>query len=392
MNRLGANLQVLLHVAVWGAILMSPLIFVGNEDRDDIGGYIINGVIPLTLLIVLFYANYFYLVPKHYLGGKKRIYWIANIVMIAVFTIATHAWLEFNCKEHQPEPEGWTAPPRDAEPPDIDRMQRYVQPEIGPAPPQRESEKGPRPIPKDTDKLFFMLRDIFNLCFSAGAATFIVVSMRWKEADEARKKAEAAKTEAELKNLRNQINPHFLLNTLNNIYALTAFDTAKAQTAIHELSSLLRHILYDNQNSYVRLNDEVAFMRSYIDLMKIRLNNNVEVTVNIDVSERNDIMIAPLIFISLIENAFKHGVSPTKHSFIRVTIAADGGRVMCLIENSNFPKDTNDHSGHGIGLRQVKQRLEISYKGRYEWTKGLSTDGNVYTSKITLYDTEVHDN
>lgn len=373
MNKLRANLQVLLHVAVWLAILLSPFFFVGNEDRDDIGGYIINGVIPLTLLIILFYTNYFYLVPRHFLAGRKRGYWIGNIVMIVVFAVATHVWLESHCDDREPEP--------------------------GPAPqfvdvqhPEPRPEREPRPIPNDADKLFFMLRDVFNLCFSAGAATFIVVTMRWKETDEACKKAEAAKTEAELRNLRNQINPHFLLNTLNNIYALTAIDTQKAQAAIHELSSLLRHILYDTRSAYIPLDDEITFMRNYIDLMKIRLTDNVEAMVDVDVPERNNIMIAPLIFISLIENAFKHGVSPAKQSFIRISLSAGEGRVTCLIENSNHPKNASDCSGHGIGLQQVKQRLDISYKGRYEWTKGPSADNSTYTSKIVIYDTEMCDN
>lgn len=392
MNKSRANLQVLLHVAVWLAILLSPLVFFGNEAGGDIGGYIVNGVIPLTLLMVLFYVNYFYLVPRHFLGGSKRIYWIGNIVMIVVFTLCTHAWLELNCKDKGHDDAERMSRRENIE----DVIPREAPQREGPRPGSMPMEDGrkerPRPLPDGNDKLIFMLRDLFNLCFSAAAATLIVVGMRWKEADEARKKAEAAKTEAELRNLRNQINPHFLLNTLNNIYALIAFDTGKAQAATHELSSLLRHILYDNQNSYVSLNDEIEFMRNYIDLMKIRLTDNVDVDVVINVPEHNDIMIAPLIFISLIENAFKHGISPTKHSFIHISITAEGDMVTCLIENSNYPKDTTDRSGHGIGLLQVEQRLDISYKGRYEWTKGPSPDNAAYISKITIYDTKVHDN
>ena len=386
MNKLRANLQIPIHVGVWLAILLSPLVFFGNRDGEDIGEYIINGMIPLTLLIVLFYANFFYLVPKHYLGGKKRVYWIGNLIMIVAFALATHIWLESHDKDREPEPVGMM--PQMKEPGHKRDRNKPL--------PDRPEQKPPemrRPSPDEASKVLFIFRDLFNLCFSAAAATFVVVLMKWRETDEARKKAEAARTEAELKNLRNQINPHFLLNTLNNIYALTAFDTGKAQEAIHELSSMLRHLLYDNQQRYVSLTDEIAFLRNYIDLMKIRLTDNVEVSTDINIPKHCDIRIAPLLFISLVENAFKHGISPVKHSFIHIKITADeSGKVECLIENSNHPKDAGDRSGHGIGLQQVEQRLDMSYKGLYEWTKGLSADNSTYTSKITIYDTTVHDN
>jgi sensor histidine kinase YesM len=92
----------------------------------------------------------------------------------------------------------------------------------------------------------------------------------------------------------------------------------------------------------------------------------------------------PLIGVSLIENAFKHGISPTEPSFIHIRIAGEASRVIYDIENSNHPKTENDHSGHGIGLQQVQHRLDLSYPNRYEWTHGVSDDGKVYKSTIKL--------
>lgn len=103
---------------------------------------------------------------------------------------------------------------------------------------------------------------------TAAIAAMSILSIKWQSSETARREAEMAKQDAELKNLRNQVNPHFLLNTLNNIYALTAFNQQKAQEAILELSGMLRHILYDNQQDFVRLNDEIKFIHSYINLMK----------------------------------------------------------------------------------------------------------------------------
>lgn len=116
----------------------------------------------------------------------------------------------------------------------------------------------------------FFVRDILSLIFTIGLSAAIRMSARWGQAEAARREAEKSRTEAELKNLRNQLNPHFLLNTLNNIYALIAFDSDKAQQAVQELSKLLRYVLYDNQQNYVPLCKEVDFIRNYIELMRIR--------------------------------------------------------------------------------------------------------------------------
>ena len=144
----------------------------------------------------------------------------------------------------------------------------------------------------------------------------IRLSMRWKQNESALKAAEKSRMEAELKNLRNQLNPHFLLNTLNNIYALIAFDADKAQQAVQELSRLLRHVLYDNQQNLVPLNKEMDFIRNYIALMRIRLAANVTVETHFDIGPENRTEIAPLIFIPFLTNAFKKGILPTAPSLI----------------------------------------------------------------------------
>ena len=105
-----------------------------------------------------------------------------------------------------------------------------------------------------------------------------------------------------------------------------------------------------------------------------------------------EVRVAPLIFISLVENAFKHGVSPTEPSFISISMASDGDKIECEIKNSNHPKNSSDKSGHGIGLEQVARRLDLAYAGRYEWLRGVDNQNNVYFSKIIIYDTDLRDN
>jgi len=166
---------------------------------------------------------------------------------------------------------------------------------------------------------------------------------------------------------------------------LTAFDTPKAQEAIQELSKMLRHILYDYQQPTVPLKDEVEFLQNYVNLMRIRLPQNVDIKFQYAI-RTSQIDIAPMIFISLVENAFKHGVSPTEPSFIHINIDADEHQITCDIVNSNYPKAAGDHSGHGIGLQQVQRRLELAYFKHHTWEKGPSTDGKEYRAHIQITD------
>ncbi|MBR1719333.1 MAG: sensor histidine kinase, partial [Phocaeicola sp.] len=230
----------------------------------------------------------------------------------------------------------------------------------------------------------FFIRDLVMMIFVAALGAAIRISMRWRFLKEQLVESEKQKTDAELKNLKNQLNPHFLLNTLNNIYALVEFNQEKAQEAIQELSKLLRYMLYEDQTSLVPLAKEYDFIRNYVELMKIRLPEHVSVQMNLTEEPQSNVVIAPFIFISLIENAFKHGVSPSENSFINISIIGKyNGNVVCEILNSNFPKSSEDKSGHGIGLEQVQKRLELIYPNHYEWTNDKDSK-NVYHSILTI--------
>jgi len=226
--------------------------------------------------------------------------------------------------------------------------------------------------------------DLFSLILTIGFAVAVRMTRRFTENKAALKEAESARISAELLNLRNQINPHFLLNTLNNIYALIAFNTDKAQESVQKLSTLLRYVLYDNKEESVLLTKEVEFLSNYIELMRIRLPNNVEVKSHFEVHKASTTRIAPLIFISLIENAFKHGVNPVEPSYIHIHIedVKEEGGVFVCIENSNYPKLESDKSGNGIGLDQVRKRLELLYKDQYDWQ--IVSDGGKYKSELLI--------
>lgn len=332
-------------MAVWLMLFLSPLMF-SHEQTISLVRVAAFSIFPLCMMTV-FYTNYLWLVPRYYIAHEERFYWIFNMIMILVLAVLMQLWMH---------------------------LLHPLFPDDG----------RPHPEPSFLKQLLFVARNIFNLSVVLFIATSMEISSRWHQMEDERIEMEAARKEAELANLRSQINPHFLLNTLNNIYALTAFDTEKAQKAIMELSKMLRHMLYDNQQNMVNLKEEIQFIGNYVNLMKLRLPQNVEVRFHSNYPEPCNIQVAPLIFISLVENAFKHGVSPTEKSFIDINISAEKDLLTCEIKNSNYPKTQQDRSGHGIGLQQVERRLNLSYPQRQTWKKGITDNGKHYYSKIEI--------
>lgn len=338
-----------LHLFSWIFLFGFPAMLMrhGREGLEGAEWIRILGA-PLTLCIV-FYANYLFWVRKYWMPHKIKEFCTANLAtFLAAFVFSRFWFLTMDIL-----------------------FPLHIQ-----RPPFEHTV---------TKEIFFYIREFINYCYAAGLAGILRMSQQWHKAELGRQEAELKRTEAELQNLKNQINPHFLLNTLNNIYALIAFNQEKAQQAVQDLSKLLRHVLYENDQHYTSLNHEIEFLKNYISLMRIRLSDQVEVRLNIDLPEENHLKIAPLIFISLIENAFKHGISPTEPSFIHIDLKGDeSGTIQFKIANSNFPKKQNDVSGSGIGLEQVQKRLELMYPQKYEWIRNISPDHKIYTSMLTL--------
>ena len=191
----------------------------------------------------------------------------------------------------------------------------------------------------------------------------------------------AKRTEAELAWLKHQINPHFLFNTLNNISSLTQINADEAQDAIGQLSDLLRYAIYETEKEFVPLKGEVAFMRNYIALMKLRYTDRTVVDYNVDVTDE-DLLVAPLLFVSLVENAFKHGTSNRGASRIGISLFQEGGDLVFVCENTNHPKSDTDRSGSGIGVENTRRRLELIYPERYKWEQWLNDD--IYHVKVRL--------
>ena len=225
--------------------------------------------------------------------------------------------------------------------------------------------------------LLFLVLNFVIVAVAIGIRHFI----RTRQIRQQLKEEKAKNTEAELAWLKNQINPHFLFNTLNNISSLVQIDADKAQDAIAQLSDLLRYAMYETNKNTVPLQGEIEFMRNYVELMKLRCNDKTIVNCQLS-TDNNQLTIAPLLFISLIENAFKHGVSSNRDSRIDITLTNDEHQLTFVCENTNFPKNDTDRSGSGIGLENTRRRLDLIYKDRYMWEQTL--EDNIYKVKITI--------
>lgn len=337
-------LEIFIHVFCWILFFGFPIIMAQSESGSINWSAFMRFIIVPASLFSIFYINYFILIPKLLFEEHKKKFLISNLIIIIAFSVVIRWWNEMHIQPPQPE------------------MIRHNPP----------------------SKIIFIIRDVASMIFSAGLSVAIRLSIRWNETEAARREAVKSMTEAELRNLRNQLNPHFLLNTLNNIYALIAIDSDKAQQAVQELSKLLRYVLYDNQSMYVPLKKEIDFIKNYIELMRIRVSEDVTIETVFKIKENSQTPVAPLIFISLIENAFKHGISPTENSFIKINIEEDDNKIICNIQNSNHPKNVTDKSGSGIGLEQVGKRLQLLYPGQYEWKCWLSENDTVYNSHISI--------
>lgn len=325
--------MVIAHIIAWAIFFVLPLLIGLNTDQAMTWkrylGYV---AIPLSCMVV-FYVNYFLIIDRTLFRKKLREFLFVNVLVLCLVGGLLHLWQNYH-REHFYEP---------------------VSEEL-----QALHKARPRP-----PAIVFVGRDLLMMALTIGLSVAIRMTGNWYKSEQEKKELEKARTEAELQNLRSQLNPHFLFNTMNNIYSLIAIDPDRAQMAVHDLSKLMRHILYDNSQNFVELDRELEFMRSFVKLMNLRLPKHTELSVEIAPSG-NGMLVAPLLFIALVENAFKHGVSPVASSFIRIVIRVEApGTIYCLVENSYFPKKDNDRSGSGIGLSNLRRRLELLYPGSH---------------------------
>lgn len=210
---------------------------------------------------------------------------------------------------------------------------------------------------------------IFLICLFVGmASTIFKVTTDWLVHQSERKDLESQRLQSELKFLKSQINPHFFFNTLNNLYALTLKKSDLAPEIVLRLSEMMRYMLYESNEKEVSLNKEIAYVKNYLELEKLRQGDKFEINFNLT-GKLNDQKIAPLMFIPFLENTFKHGLdNQIKSGFVNIDLDLNQDSVHLEIENSKPPsveKKKRSYSG-GIGLENVKKRLKLLYPKKHE--------------------------
>ena len=392
----------LAYVALWGLLFAVPLLSLYIRTANDSSLQFDWQEVWLvwrrfSIYLLLFLIHNFILAPLLVYRQKRVLYVLLAACLLGAFTLyqcnnrpegfkhhpaAMHHRgaidrgphdADFNDREHHgQEPDEAFF---DHEPPPDDAMAPAVRSDIR----HSEFRKG-----KHVPPVFIGQHDIVS---------FIVVILMWgmnvgiklyfrSRADHKKLvQLEKQNLEQQLQYLKYQINPHFFMNTLNNIHALVDIDPDKAKDTILELSRMMRFVLYEGDKHGVPLSREFDFIRHYITLMKLRYTDRVRITVDLPAAAP-DSQIPPLMLITFIENAFKHGISYQRDSFIDVKVQIDdaGKRLRFLCRNSKA--DMPNPEKGGVGLANVKQRLKLLYDSNY--TLHIQDDADTYNVELTI--------
>ncbi len=200
--------------------------------------------------------------------------------------------------------------------------------------------------------LMFVANDVIRLMYGS------------MQADEDKARLERQQMQAEMNYLKHQINPHFLMNSLNNIHALVDIDTESAKQSIIQLSDMMRYVVYDTGVDAIALKQDLKFIEEYIELMRIRYTDDVDITFTYPQHLKAGVMVPPLILVVFVENAFKHGVSYNHNSYIHIVVTYSDGVVTAQFENSVHHSKKSHKPG--IGLENVRKRLDLIYGKNYQ--------------------------
>ena len=382
--RLRNKQETFVYVVLWAIMFIAPIVSMQfhHADSDRFPWDELFSVwLEVVNLFIVFLLHNFILAPLLVYRRRRVLYFSFVAVLTACFVIlqCTHQRTLVH-DGHRPD-----LPARRPEPPmPADEGDMFFYDDGHPPFADGDFPHGPKGKPLDErPPLFFGQHDLISTIFlilMLGMNIGVKLYFKQRE-DEARLDRLAKENlQQQLEYLRYQINPHFLMNTLNNIHALVDIDSEKAKDTIVELSKLMRFTLYEGSRQTVPLSRDVAFVQSYIQLMRLRYTDKVAVTLDI-APHLPDCEIPPMMFITFVENAFKHGVSYQQESFVSISLTAQEGTLLFTCSNSK-PRSTSPSASQegGVGLQNVQRRLQLIYGERYR----LDIDDGEDTYNIRL--------
>lgn len=329
--------QVILHIIVWATILMLFMYMVSNGKITDriivVFGYF--GLINITV----FYINYLLILPT-FLNQKKYLWCALSMVFLILISGFIKCGLAYYFH-------------------DIVLVRRPKMQVMG--------------------FWHYYFSTAFVSCFFIFLSTVLKFMTDWFINEKIKSNLENEKLIAELAFLKSQINPHFLFNSLNNIYSLAYQKSAKTPEAILKLSEIMRYMLYESNEGKVALSDEIRYLKNYIELQKLRFKDKAYIKFEILGDTYNQTII-PLVLISFVENAFKHGVATDEENPITIMVNIKLGELFFQVINKKSNQN-KDQTG-GIGLQNVKRRLDLLYKDQYRLN--IDDSNNIYNCELYL--------
>ncbi len=322
------NRVILLHLSFWSVYLS---FFVYQISRWDTSWdrIVTMAALNLAFTSVIAYYNYFFTLPRFLQSKNLARYAVEFLVPFALLVAARVQLERFLLEGHVNREE-------------FKHLYRYLH------------------------SARFVIQMSAVTLFIVIFVGMIRFALEWFEFESRKKAVENEKLTAELNFLKAQINPHFLFNTLNNLYYLAYTQSPNTTEVISKLSQMMRYMIYDSNHPKVPLGKEIEYMENYISLERLRLNDQVPITLTVTGSP-DGVQITPLIFITFLENAFKHGVSNSHPgSWVEISIHIRDGACFYRVGNSKVARaDKTTGEKSGIGLQNVRRRLDLSYPGRY---------------------------
>ncbi len=348
IKRTNCRSEWLIYSMVWTTFLLAPFLafYIRSQVESDLTFHwwpVFHVWMLFCVYLILFIIHNFALAPMLIYRKRVHLYVFASLVLICVFSILQAKFKQYEWKHF--ELGGRQA------------IQREDRSDVQHATAEFKTPEHPSIDTTESDIL-----SVAMMLLIMGANTGVKFYFQSERRDKQLAQLTQEKLNDQLQHLRLQINPHFLMNTLNNIHALIGLDAAKAQTSIMELSRLLRFLLYDGGHTTIPLTKEAEFIRSYIHLLRLRYADRVEI--RFEVGDLPDsYQMPPLILSVFVENAFKHGVSYDAPSFIHISLQVIDKRIVFKCANSKHEKRMPIPGG--IGLENVKKRLQLIYGDDY---------------------------
>ena len=365
-------LENFIYLVIWVVVLVMPLWDIDKlENSSEIDWEsVFHAWKMICPLLILFLVNNYILLPFLLIRKKSWLYLLFTICAVGLTIIVSIR--NMNGQEMHGRDMHGNRPPWE----NRDREQvRGERPPMIPERMQRPDPGGFR-LPPFIAPHFLIAILIIGVNM---AIKFLFKSIR---DDHRMKSLEKQTSEAELAYLKHQINPHFFMNTLNNIHALIDIDTESAKNAVIELSKMMRYVLYDSGREIISLNRDIQFLKNYIELMRIRYTDAVNISVESPGNLPEQLSIPPLLLIVFVENAFKHGISYSRPSFIHIRVRYIDGKVYYSIINSRHTAEPSGKDA-GIGLENVRRRLQLIFANRH--TLAIDTRRpNMYRVKLII--------